>query len=69
MGSTIVLQETELAELNHRATSRSVRADDIRRARLILLLETGRTWATILDKLDCNDAFIDRRNKRFLENV
>ena len=32
-----------------------------------MLLEAGRTWATIRDKLDCNDAFIDRWSKRFAE--
>ena len=40
---------------------------DTRRARLILLLEAGDTWATIRGKLDCNDAFIDRWSKRFRE--
>ena len=63
MRSTIGLTEAERMELNHRATSRS--ADDGRRARLILLLEAGHTWAQIRDKLDCNDAFIDRWSKRF----
>jgi len=67
MGNTIVLTEEERVELNQRAASRSGRADDARRARLILLLEAGRTWATIRDKLDCNDAFIDRWSKRFRE--
>jgi transposase len=52
-------------ELNQRAASRSGRADDARRARLLLLLEAGHTWAAIRDKLDCNDAFIDRWRKRF----
>lgn len=52
-------------ELGQRAASRSGRADDARRARLILLLEAGHTWAAIRDKLDCNDAFIDRWSKRF----
>ena len=47
--------------------SRSGRADDARRARLILLPEAGHTWAAIRDKLDCNDAFIDRWSKRFRE--
>ena len=65
MRSTIGLAEAERMELNHRATSRSGRADDGRRARLILLLEAGHTWAQIRDKLDCNDAFIDRWSKRF----
>ena len=32
-----------------------------------MLLEAGHTWATIRDKLDCNDAFIGRWNKRFRE--
>jgi transposase len=67
MENTIVLTEAERMELNQRAASRSGRADDARRARLILLLEAGHTWATIRDKLDCNDAFIDRWIKRFRE--
>src|ERR1039457_2958805 len=65
MENTIVLTEAERMELNQRASSRSGRADDARRARLILLLEAGHTWATIREKLDCNDAFIDRWMKRF----
>jgi transposase len=31
----------------------------------VLLLAAGHTWAEIRDKLDCNDAFIDRWSKRF----
>ena len=65
MRNPIVLTDAERGELNQRAASRSGRADDARRARLILLLESGRTWATIRDKLDCNDAFIDRWSQRF----
>src|SRR5882672_681804 len=65
MSSTIRLTEPERMELSQQATSRSGRADDARRARLILLLEAGHTWAQIRDKLDCNDAFIDRWSKRF----
>ena len=62
---TINLSEAEHAELSQRAASRSGRADDARRARLILLLAAGQTWAAIRDKLDCNDAFIARWSKRF----
>ena len=51
MGNTIVLSEPERVELSQRAASRSGRADDARRARLILLLEAGRTWAAIRDQL------------------
>jgi transposase len=65
MTSAINLTEAERMELNQRVASRSGRADDARRARLILLLEEGHTWAQIRDKLDCNDAFIDRWGKRF----
>ncbi len=67
MEATIVLTEAERMELNQRAARRSGRADDARRARLILLLEAGHTWKVIRDKLDCNDAFIDRWMKRFRE--
>src|SRR5467141_3182731 len=67
MENTIVLTDPERMELNQRAASRSGRADDARRARLMLLLETGHTWAAVRDKLDCNDAFIDRWSKRFRE--
>jgi transposase len=65
--STITLSDAERMELNRRASSRAGRADNARRARLILLLESGDTWAKIREKLDCNDAFIDRWSKRFLE--
>jgi hypothetical protein len=47
--------------------SKSGRADEARRARLILLLDAGQTWAVIRDKLDCNDSFIDRWSKRFVQ--
>ena len=63
---TIRLSDVERVELSRRATSRAGRADDARRARLILLLDAGETWAGIREKLDCNDAFIDRWSKRYL---
>jgi transposase len=66
MSSTITLSAMEQAELNQRAASQAGRADEARRARLILLLEAGFTWAEIRDKLACNDAFIDRWSKRFV---
>src|SRR6266850_102628 len=60
MKNTIRLTESERMELSQRAGSQSGRADDSRRARLILLLESGATWAQIRDKLDSNDAFTGR---------
>src|SRR5437667_995350 len=65
MSSTIVLSKMEAVELTQRASSQSGRADEARRARLILLLDSGHTWASIRDKLDCTDSFIDRWSKRF----
>jgi len=66
MSNTIVLSKMEKAELSQRATSQSGRADEARRARLIVLLDCGHTWAAIRDKLDCTDSFIDWWSKRFL---
>ena len=63
---TITLTDVERTELSRRAMSRAGRADDARRARLILLLDAGETWEVIREKLDCNDAFIDRWSKRYL---
>ena len=67
MSSTISLSKAERVELSQRAMSQAGRADDARRARLILLLEAGDTWAQIREKLSCNDAFIDRWSKRFAD--
>jgi len=67
MENTLVLTDPERMELNQRMASRSGRADDARRARLMLLLEADHTWAAIRDKLDCNDVFIDRWSKRFAQ--
>jgi transposase len=59
------LTDLELAELRRQANARGDRADSVRRARLILLLAEGLTWAEIRSKLDCGDSFIDRWSKRF----
>jgi ABC-type nitrate/sulfonate/bicarbonate transport system substrate-binding protein/transposase len=59
------LTENERIELQRQARARNGRADQARRARLILLLDEGRTWAEIRAKLDCNDSYIDRWSKRF----
>ncbi len=44
MRDAITLTNAELKELTRRATSRTDRAEDARRARLILLLVEGHTW-------------------------
>jgi len=65
MSNPIKLLPMERAELTQRTSRQSGRADEARRARLILLLDAGHTWASIREKLDCRDSFIDRWNKRF----
>src|SRR5258708_30199705 len=64
-GDVMTLTDSESLELETRAKARTVRADSARRARLILLLSEGRTWAEIRAKLDCSDSYIARWSKRF----
>ena len=59
------LMKNERMELQSRASARTGRADAARRARLILLLAAGLTWAEIRAKLDCGDSYINRWSKRF----
>lgn len=59
------LSQSERMELQQQTASRTARADTARRARLILLLAQGLTWAQIRSKLDCSDSYIDRWGKRF----
>ena len=65
MGETIKLSKAERCELTQLSRKRSARSADVRRARLILLLDSEHTWASIRDKLDCPDSFIARWSKRF----
>jgi transposase len=59
------LTKAERVELTKRATRRTVRAEDARRARCILLLAEQHTWAQVRDKLGCSDNFIARWTERF----
>jgi transposase len=59
------LTKSEAAELERQANSRGERADSARRARLVLLLAEGATWAEIRAKLDCSDSYISRWKLRF----
>src|SRR3984893_1789278 len=65
VSNTIKLLTVEYEELARRANRQSGRADGARRARLILLLDAGHTWASVREKLYCTDSFIDRWGKRF----
>ena len=67
MPKTTPLQLTpeEREELEARARSRSCRADDARRARLILMLAAGTSYRTIQANLPCNEHYILRWKTRF----
>ena len=67
MENTITLTNTEFDFLTQTARSRTVRAEDARRARLILMLAEGDSWDEVCDKLDCARGFIARWRKRFLD--
>jgi hypothetical protein len=59
------LTKSERMELQRQANARNGCADSARRARLMLLLADGCTWAEIRPKLDCGDSYVSRWSKRF----
>ena len=65
--SAIELSKVQRVELGRRTTSQEGRADDARRARLILLLDAVDMSARTRDKLSWNDAFIGRWSKCFAQ--
>src|SRR5712691_6177149 len=65
MPNAISLTKSERMALTKQASSRSGRAEDARRARLVLLLAEGHTWDDICDRLPCSRGFIDSWSKRF----
>src|SRR4030081_3335994 len=65
MANTIMLAKWERMELTKQATKRTGRAEDARRARLVLLLADGHTWDDFCDRLPCSRGFIDSWSKRF----
>lgn len=62
----IKLTDDEHAELRQMSTSRSLPAGDVIRARLILMLADGRSYAEIQDRLQTTAPTISRWKKRFL---
>jgi transposase len=59
------LTKSERMELQRQASARNGRADAARRARLVLLLADGCTWAEIRTRLDCGDSYNSRWSRRF----
>src|SRR5262252_5437430 len=54
-------------ELRSRLRARALRADEVRRARLILMLGEGKSFAIIQKALGCNLSYITRWKQRFQE--
>lgn len=67
MENTITLTETEYLVLKQRAQSRTGRAEDARRARIVLLLAEGHSWDEVCERLDCSRGFVARWRERFLD--
>ena len=64
--SQIVLTEVERKELESRARSRTLRAADVQRANVILMLAEGLPYASIQGKAHCSAPFISTWRSRFL---
>src|SRR5258705_1693768 len=64
----IQLSADERRELQTRSRSRAIRADDVRRARLILMLDAGNSYQEIQRALPCDATYISRWKKRFIES-
>src|ERR1700733_5726017 len=67
MTDAITLTNAERMELTRRANSRTDRAEDARRARLILLLAEGHRWDEITERIECSRGFVASWSKRFAE--
>lgn len=68
MGKTetsLRLTQDERRELERRSRSRTLAAEDVRRARLILSLDRGESYTDISKSLGCNRSYISRWKERF----
>src|SRR5258706_6000001 len=61
----ITLATAERRELERRARSRTVEAEDCKRAKLILLVAKGYSFSEIGRRLDCTDRYISVWKRRF----
>ena len=52
-------------ELEARVRSRNLRAGDVRKARLVLMLAEGRSYRAVQDALGCSSAYVARWKNRF----
>lgn len=61
----MTLTAMERKELERRVSSRKGRADEARRARCLLLLTAGTSWARVRTQVGCTDSYIARWRARF----
>ena len=69
LGTTLRLSQAEYKELLARVRSRVLRAGDVRRARLILMLAEGQSWSVIQQALGCSSTYIARWQARGVDPV
>src|SRR5215207_5278060 len=62
----LTLTTDERTELERRVRSLKIRAEDARRARVILMLATGESYSTIEATVPCYRDYINRWRRRFL---
>ena len=55
----------ERTELERRVRSRKIRAEDARRARVVLMLANGDSYTTITTTVGCYPDYINRWKQRF----
>lgn len=67
MTHTITLTTSERTALMKRAKSRTGRAEDALRARVILLLAEGRTWDTVCAQIGCSRGVVALWRQRFID--
>lgn len=63
----IAVAPPERLELKRRVASRTGRADDAKRARLILKIAAGDSYSQIMKSLECSQNYIVRWKKRFVQ--
>ena len=61
----LTLTPDERSELQRRVRSRKIRAEDARRARVILMLARGDSFNTIATAIGCYPDYISRWKQRF----
>src|SRR5438552_7329109 len=64
----LTLTTDERSELERRVRSLKIRAEDARRARVILMLADGQSYSAIEAAVPCYRDYINRWRRRFLED-